>query len=170
MKKKTKLILNATLDKAISPPKKRDLSKLDSLLEEYHEPAKTIVIKPTAEISVKEVVSSPKVKTEDNRTPSLETGLTGRTALTELTELTEPTELYRRVKDQPVSPIRDYTKTPNSIARVVMAKGLFKGKSKQIYDYLWTSSRGSINPSRKIRKTHGEIQSGTGIGSLNTVK
>jgi hypothetical protein len=51
-----------------------------------------------------------------------------------------------------------------------MAKGLFKGKSKQIYDFLWMSSRGSINPSRTVRKTHGEIQTGTGIGSLNTIK
>src|SRR4051812_40828426 len=55
MKKKTKLILNETLDKAISPPKKRDLSKLDSLLEEYHEPAKPIALKVAAPTTVKDI-------------------------------------------------------------------------------------------------------------------
>lgn len=55
MKKKTKLILNETLDKAISPPKKRDLSKLDTLLEEYHEPVKPIVLKPVAASPVEEI-------------------------------------------------------------------------------------------------------------------
>lgn len=98
------------------------------------------------------------------------TGLTNLTELTELTKLSELTEPIKQIKQQPVSPVRDFTKTPNSIARNVMANGLFKGKSKQIYDYLWIASRGSINPARTVRKTHGEIQNGTGIGSLNTVK
>lgn len=91
----------------------------------------------------------------------------GLSGLTELTELTQP---VKSKIEQPTSPVRDFTKTPNSIGRSVMAKGLFKGKSKQIYDFLWTASRGSINPSRIVKKTHGEIQSGTGIGSLNTIK
>jgi hypothetical protein len=98
------------------------------------------------------------------------TGLTNRTNLTELTELTNLTEPIRPIKKHPISPERDFTKTPNSIGRHVMAKGLFKGKSKQIYDYLWTASRGSITPVRTLRKTHGEIQEGSGIGSLNTIK
>lgn len=98
------------------------------------------------------------------------TELTNLTTPTELTGLTELTNLSQPKKNQPVSPIRDFTKTPNSIGRHVMAKGLFKGKSKQIYDFLWNTSRGNINPTRIVRKTHGEIQNGTGIGSLNTIK
>jgi hypothetical protein len=70
---------------------------------------------------------------------------------------------------QKVSPERDFTKTPNSLVRIVLAQGLFRGKSKQIYDYLWSVSRGAINPTRKIRKTLNEIQKGSGLGSRNTV-
>ena len=75
----------------------------------------------------------------------------------------------RKPKSHSVSPERDYTKTPNSVTRIVLAQGLFKGKSKQIYDYLWSISRGAINPDRIARKTKKEIMQGTGIGSKNTV-
>ncbi len=36
MNKKTKLKLNETLNKALEPPKNRDKSKLDELLNLYH--------------------------------------------------------------------------------------------------------------------------------------
>lgn len=70
---------------------------------------------------------------------------------------------------QPISPVRDFTKTPNSVTRIILAQGLFRGKSKQIYDFLWSVSRGAIQPTRVFRKTHKEIQKGAGIGSRNTV-
>ncbi len=70
---------------------------------------------------------------------------------------------------QATSPEKDFTKTPNSVVRVALARRMFRGKSKQIYDYLWSVSRGAINPTRKIRRTFNEIQKGTGIGSRNTV-
>lgn len=88
------------------------------------------------------------------------TGTTGTTGTTGITGIT-----YHH----PVSPVKDFTKTPNSITRLVLAQGLFRGKSKQIYDYLWSSSRGAINPERVLRKTHKEIQKGSGIGSRNTI-
>jgi hypothetical protein len=77
--------------------------------------------------------------------------------------------ISRKPQSHPVSPERDYTKTPNSVTRIVLAQGLFKGKSKQIYDYLWSISRGAIKPDRIARKTKKEIMQGTGIGSKNTV-
>lgn len=70
---------------------------------------------------------------------------------------------------QPVSPMSNFTKTPNSVTNIIQARGLFRGKSKQIYDYLWAVSRGSIKPKRIVRKTHGEIKAGAGLGSRNTV-
>lgn len=70
---------------------------------------------------------------------------------------------------QATSPEKDFTKTPNSVVRVALAQRMFRGKSKQIYDYLWSVSRGAINPVRTIRRTFNEIQKGTGIGSRNTV-
>lgn len=69
----------------------------------------------------------------------------------------------------PVSPVNNFTKTPNSVTKIIQAQGLFRGKSKQIYDYLWSVSRGAINPKRVVRKTHGEIKAGAGLGSRNTV-
>jgi hypothetical protein len=87
-------------------------------------------------------------------------GITGITGITDTTGITE---------QHPISPVKDFTKTPNSITRLVLAQGLFKGKSKQIYDYLWSNSRGAINPVRSLKKTHKEIQKGAGIGSRNTV-
>jgi hypothetical protein len=43
MNKKTKLKLNETLDKALEPPKKRDISKLDELLSPYDVPDKPLL-------------------------------------------------------------------------------------------------------------------------------
>lgn len=70
---------------------------------------------------------------------------------------------------QPVSPVRDFTKTPNSITKYILAHGLFKGKSNQVYDYFWSQSRGNIKPSRTTQRTNKQIKEGTGIGSKNTV-
>jgi hypothetical protein len=72
--------------------------------------------------------------------------------------------------DKPsISPIRDFQKVPNSVTREIMPSGLFKGKSKQVYDYLYSVTRGSINPTRTTRKSRKEIQRGSGIGSMVTV-
>ena len=50
-----------------------------------------------------------------------------------------------------------------------MASRLFKGKSKQVWDYLWSVSRGAITPSRTVRKSRPQIKSGAGLGSMSTV-
>ena len=70
---------------------------------------------------------------------------------------------------QPVSPLKDFQKVPNSVTREVLSLGLFRGKSKQVYDYLYSVTRGSINPTRLTRKSRKEIQKGSGIGSMVTV-
>jgi hypothetical protein len=46
---------------------------------------------------------------------------------------------------------------------------LFRGKSKQVWDYVWSVSRGAINPSRTIRKSRKEIKDGAKLGSMVTV-
>lgn len=107
-----------------------------------------------------------------------QTGLTNLTSLTtppSLTELASSTSLTiptgpTKNSDQPISPIKDFAKVPNSLTRIILAQGLFRGKSKQIYDYLWSVSRGAINPQRVVRRTQKQIQKGAGIGSLNTIK
>jgi hypothetical protein len=86
------------------------------------------------------------------------------------TGTTDTTEaIAKKIQKHSVSPERDFTKIPNSLTRVILAQGLFKGKSKQIYDYLWSVSRGGINPKRTFRKTHREIMKGAGIGSRTTI-
>lgn len=67
------------------------------------------------------------------------------------------------------SPVFDYAKTPDFLTRSILEKGLFRGKSKQIYDYLWSVSRGTLQPIRTFRKTHNEIKQGAGVGSRNTI-
>lgn len=69
----------------------------------------------------------------------------------------------------PVSPERDFQKVPNSITREMAAR-LFRGKSKQLYDYLWSQSRGAIIPSRTVRRSRPQLLRGAGFGSMGTVE
>jgi len=68
-----------------------------------------------------------------------------------------------------VSPERDFHKVPNSITRIALAAGLFKGKSKAVWDYLWKESRGAIVPTRTVRRSRPQLKAGAGFGSMTTV-
>jgi len=68
-----------------------------------------------------------------------------------------------------VAPVRDFQRVPNSITRRALPEGLFRGKSKQVWDYLCSVSRGAIVPSRTLRKSRREIKAGSGLGSMVTV-
>jgi hypothetical protein len=68
-----------------------------------------------------------------------------------------------------ISPVRDFQKVPNSVTRQSMPSGIFRGKSKQVWDYLWSVSRGAILPTRFIKKSRKEIKQGSGLGSMVTV-
>lgn len=72
-------------------------------------------------------------------------------------------------KNKETSPVRDFQKIPNSITRDALPQGTFKGKSKHIYDYLWSVSRGAIQPTRFVKKSRREIKQGSGLGSMVTV-
>lgn len=69
----------------------------------------------------------------------------------------------------PVAPERDFQRVPNSVTRSALPDGVFRGKSKQVWDYLWSVSRGAIVPKRVIRKARKEIKAGAGLGSMVTV-
>jgi hypothetical protein len=64
----------------------------------------------------------------------------------------------------PVSPARDFAKLPNSIRRAVQ-QGHFPGHSLQIYLYLYSLTRGAIQPKRAVRATKPKIKVGAGVGS-----
>jgi hypothetical protein len=69
----------------------------------------------------------------------------------------------------PIAPDRDFQRVPNSVTRQALQQGLFRGKSKQVWDYLWSVSRGAVIPSRFVRKSRREIKAGSGLGSMVTV-
>jgi len=69
----------------------------------------------------------------------------------------------------PIAPSRDFMKVANSIHRQAVPAGLFKGKCKQIYDFLYSKTRGAIVPTRSVRLTRKEIMKGADIGSTKTL-
>lgn len=68
-----------------------------------------------------------------------------------------------------ISPQKDYQKVPNSITREAIPAGMFKGKSKVVYDYLWSQTRGSIKPARIFKVSRRQIKEKTAIGSMVTI-
>lgn len=90
------------------------------------------------------------------------------TPLTPATKRTPPTPPTSDV-NLPVSPERDFAKVANSIVREAVAQGLFIGKSKQIYDFLYLQTRGSIQAARSFRITKSNLMRGSDIGSERTL-
>lgn len=70
----------------------------------------------------------------------------------------------------PIAPARDYTKVANSIVREAVPAGIFGGKSKQLYDYLYSLTRGAIVPRRSVRIPKDKLMRGSGIGSEVTLR
>lgn len=66
-----------------------------------------------------------------------------------------------------VAPEKDFTKVANSIVRQI-PDGAFIGKSKQMYDYLYSLTRGAIKPTHSIRVSKSALMRGSGIKSTHT--
>jgi hypothetical protein len=69
----------------------------------------------------------------------------------------------------PVAPDRDFTRVANSIVREAVAGGYFTGKSKQLYDCLYTLTRGAVVPKRSVTIPKPELMKRSGIGSERTL-
>ena len=67
-----------------------------------------------------------------------------------------------------IAPERDYQKVANSISKTAVPAGLFKGKSKQLYDALYAMTRGAIKPTRTVRATKTKLMKLADIGSRIT--
>lgn len=65
------------------------------------------------------------------------------------------------------APEKDFTKVANSIVRQI-PHGVFVGKSKQMYDYLYSLTRGAVKPTRFIRISKAALMRGSGIKSTHT--
>ena len=120
--------------------------------------------KPKAEIKTRQ----PQKKTPDTfanlRQPHPVEELLG---LTQPTPRTPPTPLTAATP--PIAPERDFARVANSIVREAVAGGYFIGKSKQVYDFLYQRTRGSIVPKRSIKIPKPELMKGSDIGSERTL-
>jgi hypothetical protein len=88
---------------------------------------------------------------------------------TSRTPATPRTARTPRTPPTTIAPERDYAKVANSIVREVVAGGYFTGKSKQLYDFLYSRTRGAIVPTRSLRITKPKLMQGSGIGSERTL-
>ncbi len=68
-----------------------------------------------------------------------------------------------------IAPERDFTRVANSILREGVAGGHFTGKSKQLYDYLYTRTRGAVVPTKSVKITKPSLMKGAHIGSERTL-
>ena len=61
------------------------------------------------------------------------------------------------------APNRDFTRSANSIVRDAIPAGLFTGKCKHLYDFLYSQTRGAIVPSRDARIPTERVMKGAGM-------
>ena len=61
-----------------------------------------------------------------------------------------------------IAPERDFQRVPNSVTRQALQGGVFRGRSKQVWDYLWSISRGAVVPTRVVKRSRREIKMGLG--------
>ena len=136
-----------------------------------------LTVPPALRMPHEDLISSAPVQPSQ---PSLEStiqpSLTSQTTPTSQTSTTTPTS-QTTLTDQdsdtskqelPVSPQRDYTKVANSIGREAVPAGLFTGKSKQLYDCLYSLTRGAVVPRRTVRISRPRLMERAHIGARVT--
>jgi hypothetical protein len=103
-------------------------------------------------------------------TKSRSTSISSNTSISSIPETKiNPSRITAKKNTSPVAPDKDFQKVPNSVTREAVPAGFFRGKSKQVWDYLWSVSRGAIKPSRNVHRTRKQIKEGAGLGSMVTV-
>ncbi|HEX8633526.1 MAG TPA: hypothetical protein VF703_05180 [Pyrinomonadaceae bacterium] len=88
---------------------------------------------------------------------------------TQSTQSTQSTHGTQSTLSTHPAPMRDFQKVANSITREAVPAGVFKGKCKQIYDFLYSRTRGAIVPSRSVTLTRQAIMDGSHVGSTKTL-
>ena len=100
------------------------------------------------------------------------TPVTPLTPVTPVSSLTGVTGVRRvtPVEEQSVAPVKNFQKVSNSITKQAIPAGIFKsGKSKELYDVLYSLTRGAFNPSRTVRISKPKLQKLAGIGAPQTL-
>ena len=83
------------------------------------------------------------------------------TPVTPVTDVTIVTGVTPVTGD--AAPKRDFTRVANSVVRDAIPAGLFTGKGKQLYDYLYSQTRGAIVPVRSARIPTEKVMKGAGM-------
>jgi hypothetical protein len=139
---------------------------MSSAFERLQKIAEEKRLREKAEKPTLEVVSNPVTNTlkktvpKKQSTPSAPSAVSSASAPSAVSALSAGSQ-------QPVAPEKDFTKVANSIVRQIPG-GVFTGKSKQMYDYLYSLTRGAIKPSRTIRISKSALMRGSGIRSTHT--
>jgi hypothetical protein len=84
------------------------------------------------------------------------------TPVTSVTPVTPVTDVPAVVR-QTAAPSRDFTRVANSVVRDAIPAGIFTGKCKQLYDYLYSRTRGAIVPARFARIPTNQVMKGAGM-------
>jgi hypothetical protein len=108
------------------------------------------------------------VRDDDGKAESFTDSLT---PVTSVTPLTSVTGVKRKEKgltpvtgvSQDAAPTRDFTRAANSIVRDAIPAGVFTGKGKHLYDYLYSQTRGAIAPVRSARIPTEKVMAGAGM-------
>ncbi len=107
------------------------------------------------------------IRAEKPRFELIESG--GKPSQTTLSsQTTQTTQTAHTRQSKEIAPSKDFQKTPNSITRRAIPDGLFKGKSKQLYDALYSLTRGAIIPVRHTRIRKSKLMKLANIGSRVT--
>jgi hypothetical protein len=61
------------------------------------------------------------------------------------------------------APKRDFTRAANSVVRDAIPAGVFTGKGKQLYDYLYSRTRGAIVPVKTTRIPTEQVMAGANM-------
>jgi hypothetical protein len=91
-------------------------------------------------------------KASEPESPQTSTPVTPVTGVTPVTPVRED-----------AAPRRDFTRVANSVVRDVIPAGVFTGKCKQLYDYLYSRTRGAIVPLRSARIPTERVMQGAGM-------
>jgi hypothetical protein len=96
------------------------------------------------------------IKPEEIHTP-----VTPVTPVTSVPPVTPVTPVTGVTGD--AAPKKDFTRVANSVVRDAIPAGLFTGKGKQLYDYLYSQTRGAIVPKRSERIPTDKVMRGAGM-------
>jgi hypothetical protein len=156
-------------------PKNKAKNSSSSLLREA-KPKNRLGLKvPQLRMPHEELISPPATSERE-----VESSLTRQTRQTSFLEPGSPANkdlnfqmhsnppIQEKTANLTLAPTRNYQKVPNSLTKEAIPAGLFKGKSKQLYDILYSLTRGAINASRSVRISKSKLMKLAGIGSRIT--